>query len=435
MFGFTAFFNENDVYINDSGHEYHSNEILTRYLIKNPTKDLAKYSKKIKDLLPHLLINKDMDYDDILYYPDNVGLMNSLCLQVLAQARKLPPYSDINVVTNPDILKDFILKKCYLLADEYDHLNEVYEDKGIELPDDEEFLGIKKKERDNDPYYDEDDEFGDHYEDYLDEDYEDLDYDPESQFSQDYYDFCRKHFYLKDFPKDDDEDEMYEFENDCDEYNKALTGFIDQFILFLDSALNSITFFDNLITKYLSDRETFMDDDAIAKLLKEALDREQTGLEKIRCNMASFEYKMINDKRGKAIFCEQIRFNDIGSFLYYDFFYGLKRRYYPAKCKNCGRYYLLTSGKYTKYCDRPLKDDPSKTCLSIGARQRYTDKCKTDPIWITYNRAYKQHYARYLKKKMTQEELLAWTNWAEGLRDRAIAGEVDFEEYRTEIRK
>ena len=63
-----------------------------------------------------------------------------------------------------------------------------------------------------------------------------------------------------------------------------------------------------------------------------------------------------------------------------------------------------SGGKYFSYCDRKFKEDPTKTCRDVGSRRRYGDKCKNDPIWQTYNRAYKTHYARYMKKKMTIAE-------------------------------
>ncbi len=63
------------------------------------------------------------------------------------------------------------------------------------------------------------------------------------------------------------------------------------------------------------------------------------------------------------------------------------------------------------------KDDPTKTCRDVGSRRRYDDKCKNDPIWQTYNRAYKAHYARYMKKKMTISEFEEWSQFASEIRD------------------
>lgn len=97
--------------------------------------------------------------------------------------------------------------------------------------------------------------------------------------------------------------------------------------------------------------------------------------------------------------CERIVFNDIGSFLYYDFFCGLNNKCFPMICKNCGSYFLLDGGKFTQYCDNPIKGTNGSTCRSVGARQRYAEKCKSNPILGTYEKAYKAHYARVMKKR------------------------------------
>ena len=116
------------------------------------------------------------------------------------------------------------------------------------------------------------------------------------------------------------------------------------------------------------------------------------NFEKINCQMKSFGYKVLKDENKKPILCEQILFSDLQSFLFYDFFNGIRNNYIPNKCKN-------------------------------------------DPIWQTYNRAYKAHYARYMKKKMTISEFEKWSRFASSLRDKAIAGEVKFEQYYVDIRK
>lgn len=82
-----------------------------------------------------------------------------------------------------------------------------------------------------------------------------------------------------------------------------------------------------------------------------------------------------------------------------------------------------------------MKRRPTKTCRDVGSRRRYDDKCKNDPIWQTYNRAYKTHYAQYMKKKMTISEFEEWSRFASEIRDKAIAGKVSFDDYYTQIRK
>ncbi len=132
-------------------------------------------------------------------------------------------------------------------------------------------------------------------------------------------------------------------------------------------------------------------------------------------------YEVFRRKDGAERLCETYTFDSLGAFLYVDFFHGM--RY------SC----LLAGGKYSNYCERPLKED--KICRDVGARKRYDDKCKTDPVWLTYNRAYKAHYARYLKKKMTTSQFEQWSRYAVELRDKAEAGVLPYEEYYALIRE
>ena len=85
--------------------------------------------------------------------------------------------------------------------------------------------------------------------------------------------------------------------------------------------------------------------------------------------------------------------------------------------------------KYSDYCENPLTNDSGKICRDVSARKKYDDKCRTDPVWLAYNRAYKAHYARYMKKKMTNAEFEKWGRYAIELREEVINGEMEFEEY------
>ncbi|MDE6726108.1 MAG: hypothetical protein K2J79_10950 [Ruminiclostridium sp.] len=121
--------------------------------------------------------------------------------------------------------------------------------------------------------------------------------------------------------------------------------------------------------------------------------------------------------------------------MYYDFFNGIKQNYVPNWCRNCSKFFLIKGSWYYTYCDRKLRKEPGKTCRDVGSKRRYDDKCKNDPVWQTYNRAYKAHYARYMKKKMTVSEFEEWSRFASEIRDRALAGEIEFDKYYEEIRK
>ena len=90
---------------------------------------------------------------------------------------------------------------------------------------------------------------------------------------------------------------------------------------------------------------------------------------------------------------------------------------------------------YNNYCERVLKDDPDKTCRDIGARRKYDEKCKDDPVWLAYNRAYKTHYARYMKKKMTAAQFEQWSRQAVEWRNAASEGKLPQAEYERIIKE
>ncbi len=52
-----------------------------------------------------------------------------------------------------------------------------------------------------------------------------------------------------------------------------------------------------------------------------------------------------------------------------------------------------------------------------------------------YHKGYKAHYARYLKKKMTQAEFQKWADYAIVLRNKALDGEIGYDEYVREMKK
>ena len=138
---------------------------------------------------------------------------------------------------------------------------------------------------------------------------------------------------------------------------------------------------------------------------------------------------------GKEKLCEVYSFDSLGSFLYFDFFRGLSQSYLPKRCDHCGKYFTLEAGKYSSYCERPLPDDPGRSCRDVSARKKYDDKCKTDPVWLAYNRAYKAHYARYMKKKMTVPEFEEWSRQAIQWRTQAEEGKLALDVYQRLLKK
>lgn len=220
-----------------------------------------------------------------------------------------------------------------------------------------------------------------------------------------------------------------------DEINREVKEYCQPYLDYLSSLKVNLEFFRSIIVNYLSERISFPEPKELASIIEQAFKSNTYKMNAVNCSMNKFEYKIITDNKNNPTLCERIVFKDIGSFLYYDFFRGLNNKCFPMMCKNCGEYFFLEGGKYTQYCDNPLEGTNGSTCRSVGARQRYADKCKSDPILGTYEKAYKAHYARVMKKKMTKPEFSKWVPYAQELKQKAYEGELEFEEYRKLIRK
>lgn len=391
MFSFYAFFWNNDVYINEK-YKYAANEILTAYLNTNYVSEAVDYIYELKRLCRRLILSPDMDYEYYEHYNDTVRAASVIFNKINKKwLLKLPPYNSIfrDSITT---LEDLLNKHSYVFDD------------GIDSYDDQIIT------------WDTVTEFG--YGEQLDN----------GNFT------IRLTKFIPDEPEEMNEYDSYMQERLL-KFNRAIEKFFEDYILFLETYCAVHRIFKPFLTEYLHRKGTFPQEDELAKCFEQYSLENRDPFSRIKCNMSSFGYKVLKDAHHQPILCEKMRFSDLQSFLFYDFWGGIKHNYIPNQCKQCGRFFLIRAGKYFSYCDRPLKDEPDKTCRDIGARKRYDDKCKTDPVWQTYNRAYKAHYARYMKKKMTVAEFEQWSRMASELRDKAIADEIPYEQYYEEIRK
>lgn len=204
---------------------------------------------------------------------------------------------------------------------------------------------------------------------------------------------------------------------------------------FLYHYMDSVDIFRNLLDKYLNRSGHFQTErersQAIARYEQENPDLK---LKLLRAENVELSSGIFNQE-GEPRFSERYLFQDAISFFYVDFLRGLQSNFIPKRCSNCGRWFLQTGGKYFEYCARPLEDDASKTCRDVGAQESYAQKCRNDPVWKTYLRAYKTHFARRKKGKMTPDEFRIWADNAILWRGQAERGELDFDTYYAMIRK
>lgn len=390
MLSFNACFWNNDIYINEK-NKYAANEILTAYLNTNRL-DEAEYDVyELKSLCRKLLISVDMDYDHYENYNRNVCDASSIFDKINHWLLKLPPYKNIlrfPIRTLEDLLNDYPLFFDDGMSDESDICI---------TPDTVTERGFGEM-LDNGNYTIRLTKF--------------VLYEPKS---------------LTSYGSEANEDLL--------DFNMDIKEFFDNYIAFLNSYIAVHRVFKPFIAEYLHSKNGFPQQNDIAELFEKFNSEHGNSFVSIKCSMQSFGYKVLNDQQRKPILCEKISFKDLQSFLFYDFFNGIKLNYIPNKCKQCGKFFLIRSGKYYSYCDRPVRKEAGKTCRDVGARKRYAEKCRTDPVWLAYNRAYKAHYARYMKKKMSVSEFEKWSRFASAIRDLALEDKISFEDYSVEIKR
>ena len=388
---FYAYFWTNEVYIQEK-FRYSSNEILTQYLNTNYLKEIQEFDLlyELRSFEEKIKLKEDMSYDNIEKYDAYVKDAQSYFDMINKWLHKLPPYNKIlkfPLLTLPDLLNGF----------------------------------------------------GIFFEDGLDDDYENVDWNTVNKYGsgeidENGYLHFRLHYFQPNIESDWNNYDLDLLE-ELNQMEEIIEVFFDRYISFIQSYISIQNIFRPFIESYLHKKGTFPNENEVAEYFADFNKSNPQNFANINCKMKSFGYTVLKGENEKPILCEKILFSDLQSFLFYDFFNGIRNNYIPNRCKHCGKFFLIRGGKYFSYCDNPLKDAPDKTCRDVGSRRRYDDKCKNDPIWQTYNRAYKAHYARYMKKKMTISEFEKWSRFASDLRDRAIAGEIDFERYYEEIRK
>lgn len=102
------------------------------------------------------------------------------------------------------------------------------------------------------------------------------------------------------------------------------------------------------------------------------------------------------------------------------------------KCKNCCKYFVIKNNKII-YCNRI--DKSGQICSDVGATRAFREKMGQDEALKIYTRAYKTHFARVTKGKMTQQELDDWRKEAKAMLKQVRRGELDIETFKSWLKK
>lgn len=116
--------------------------------------------------------------------------------------------------------------------------------------------------------------------------------------------------------------------------------------------------------------------------------------------------------------------NYLQAFLKIDFMKALMAGHTFRRCKNCKKFFLLTQGYKTDYCDRPLADNPKRTCRQQGAKNIAKEKAVNNPVLRTYNTAYRRITADKNRGNITPEQWVQAKRRLADLRDMATCGRL-----------
>lgn len=148
----------------------------------------------------------------------------------------------------------------------------------------------------------------------------------------------------------------------------------------------------------------------------------------------SFEPIRDNENPGRAMMGEVLQFYDLVSFLKVDFYRGLMHGNAPRKCQNCGKFFLLTNGYNTCYCNNIAPGETERTCRKVGAHiKEAKKKASESPAQQEYRKAYNRLKMRKARGKISIEEWNQKVVQAQEIKDQAERGELSDEEMRREL--
>jgi len=144
---------------------------------------------------------------------------------------------------------------------------------------------------------------------------------------------------------------------------------------------------------------------------------------------AAQQYVPMPDPEDKTryILAERMAFIRLGDFLRTDFFRALQHGNAPRRCHNCGRFFLLTAGYNTCYCNDVAPGETERTCRKVGAHNKAAGKHKT-PVQKEYDRVYNRLKQQRYRGKVSADEWNAAVAQAQEMKSRAMRGELSDED-------
>ncbi len=121
--------------------------------------------------------------------------------------------------------------------------------------------------------------------------------------------------------------------------------------------------------------------------------------------MLRFVPRSVDDEEDTYQIFEYYEATQLQTLLKMDFYKALSAGHVIRRCEYCGRYFLLTKGYHTKYCDKPNPQHPEFTCAQLGYRQTgLKEAAKDDPLKQALFRCYQRLNKDVSRGNLTSEE-------------------------------
>lgn len=142
----------------------------------------------------------------------------------------------------------------------------------------------------------------------------------------------------------------------------------------------------------------------------------------------NFDVEMLRERQTVTVLREVLYPNTVRDLYAYLKAYCLRLPLLIHKCKNCGRYFVVTGNITQEYCTRPMEGS-EKTCRQMGAVVQYQSRQMQNPATKEFTRSYKAHNARIRYGTMTKAEFAVWSKEARQKRDLCVAGKLSLEDF------
>lgn len=173
------------------------------------------------------------------------------------------------------------------------------------------------------------------------------------------------------------------------------------------------------VHEYLQDGETLESHDD--ELIR---DRDVFMLQQTRSTMVEYASTEVPGEVGEYVITERMVFHRMAEFLHMDLFRALIHGNAPRRCHNCGKYFLLTQGYNTCYCNNIAPGETERTCRKVGAHLKEKAEKGKSPIRVEYDRVYRRLTTRKNRGSISAAQWNEAVAKAQEFKDRADKGEL-----------